>query len=185
MPPSTLFLNRHIKTVLDLLKPGYEREVLEKQSLQKHAYDGHSHERNFLTSENVMVKILRHNCVTWQPGIIVKKLGPVSYIVNMHSGSRRRCHIDQILRWEVPIETSAITQPSAVVGDTTSEVNDDDAIEIIPPAKDSVTSTNTGVTALPPNSETNSTSTASDTLQSFSFNSRYPTCNRKPPDRYF
>ena len=34
VPPSTLFLNRHIKTVLDLLKPGYERQVLEKQSLQ-------------------------------------------------------------------------------------------------------------------------------------------------------
>ena len=72
-----------------------------------------------------------------------------------------------------------------MVGDTTSEVNDDDAIEIIPPAKDSVTSTNTGVTALPPNLETNSTFTASDTPQSFSFNSRYPTHNRKPPDRYF
>ena len=154
-----------------------------RNSLQKHAYDGYSHERNFLTDDNVMVKILCHNCVTWQPGTIVEKLGPVSYIVNMHSGSRRRCHIDQILRREVPIETSANTQPSAVVGDTTSEVNDDDAIEIIPPAKDSVTSTNTGVTALPPNSETNSTSTASDTPQYFSFNSRYPTRNRKPPDR--
>ena len=83
------------------------------------------------------------------------------------------------------LETSANIQPSAVVGDTTSEVNDDDAIEIIPPAKDCVTSTNTGGTTLPPNSEINSTSTASDTLQSFSFNSRYPTHNRKPPDRYF
>ena len=72
-----------------------------------------------------------------------------------------------------------------VVGDTTSEVNDDDEIEIIPPTKDPVTLTNTGVTALPPNSETISTSTASDTPQSFSFNSHYPTHNRKPPDRYF
>ena len=176
VPPSTLFLNRHIKTVLDLLKPGYERQVLEKQSLQKHAYDGHSHERIFLTGDNVMVKIHHHNCVTWQPGT-TGKLGPVSYIVNMHSGSRQRCHIDMILRREVLIETSANTQPSAMVGDTTSEMNDDNAIEIIPPAKDSVTLTNTGVTALPPNLETNSSSIASDTPQSFSFNSRYPTCN--------
>ena len=58
-----------------------------------------------------------------------------------------------------------------------NEVNDDDAIEILPPAKDSVTSTNTGVTALTSNSETNSTSTASDTPPSFLFNSRYPTRN--------
>ena len=72
-----------------------------------------------------------------------------------------------------------------MVGDTTSEVNDDDAIEIIPPAKESVTLTNTGVTALPPNSEINSTSIASHTSQSFLFNSHYPTHNRKPPDRYF
>ena len=185
VPPSTLFLNRHIKTVLDLLKPDYGRQVLEKQSLQKQAYDGHSHERNFMIGDDVMVKIHRHNCVTWQPGTVVEKLGPVSYIVNLRSGSRRRCHIDQILRREVPIETSTNTQPSAVVGDTTSEVNDDDAIEILPPAQDSITSTNTDVTGLTSSLETNSTSTTSDTPPSFSFNSRYPTRNRKPPDRYF
>ena len=77
VPTSTLFLNRHIKTVLDLLKPDHGRQVLEKQSLQKQAYDGHSHERNFMIGDDVMVKIHRHNCVTWLPGTVVEKLGPV------------------------------------------------------------------------------------------------------------
>ena len=138
----------------------------------------------FMIGNDVMVKIHRYNCVTW-PGTIVEKLGPVLYIVNLHSGYRRRSHTDQILRREVLIETSTNTQPSAVVGDTTSELNNDDAIEILPPAKDFVTSTNTGVIALPSNSKTNSTSIAFNTPPSFSFNSRCPTCNRRPPDRYF
>ena len=60
---------------------------MEKQSLQKQANDEHSHERNFMLGVDVVVKIHRHNCVTWQPGTIVKKLGPVSYIVNLHNGS--------------------------------------------------------------------------------------------------
>ena len=84
--PSTLFFNNHIKTVLDLLKPNYERQVFGKQSLQKQPYDGHSHKRNFTIGNGVVVKIHWHNCVTWQPGTIVEKLGPVSYIVNLHSG---------------------------------------------------------------------------------------------------
>ena len=82
---------------------------------------------------------------------------------------QQRCHIDQIVRQEVLTETSANTQSSAVIGDTNSELNDDDTIETLTPAKDSVTSTNTGVIAPPSNSETNSTSTASNTSQSFSF----------------
>ena len=89
VPPSTLFLKLHIKIVLDLLKPDYERQVLEKQSLQKQSYDGHSHKKNILWLVMMLVKIHRHNCVTWQPGTIVEKLGPMLYIVNMHSGSAK------------------------------------------------------------------------------------------------
>ena len=77
--------------------------------------------------------------VTWQPGIIVEKIGPVSYIVNLHSGSQRRCHFDHIHRWEVLTETSANTQPYVVSSDITSERNDNNTIEILPHAKDSVT----------------------------------------------
>ena len=73
----------------------------------------------------------------------------------------------KFLRWEVPTETSSNTQPSAVIGDTNFELNDDNTIEILLPAKDSVTSINTGVTAPPSNSETNSISKASDTPQLF------------------
>ena len=41
-----------------------------------------------LLGDDVVVKIHCHNCFTWQPGIIVDELGPVSYIVNLHNGSR-------------------------------------------------------------------------------------------------
>ena len=71
--------------------------------------------------------------------LFVKKLGPVLYIVNVHSGSQRKCYIDQSHRQEVLTETSTKTQPNAVSSDTTSKLNDDDAIEIIQPAKESVT----------------------------------------------
>ena len=138
-----------------------------------------------MVGDDVVFKIHHHNCVKWQPGTIVEKPGPVLYIVNMHSGSWQRCHLDQILRREVIIETSANTESIAFISNTNSKMYDDNAIEILPPAKDSVTSTNTSITAPPSNLETNSTFIASDTPQSFSFNSHYTTSNGKPPDWYF
>ena len=69
VPPSTLFLGRQLKTVLDLLKPNTERRVLDKQSAQKEKYDQHSSIRPFEVGDLVMVKTYRENRVTWLPHI--------------------------------------------------------------------------------------------------------------------
>ena len=130
VPPSTLFLNFHIKIVLDLLKQNYERQVLEKHSLQNQGHDRHCHKRHFMLVMTLWSRFIITTVSLCSLVLFVEKLGPVLYIVNLHSGSRRVCYIDQVHRREVLTETSTRTQPNAVSSDTTSELNDDDAIEI-------------------------------------------------------
>ena len=72
-----------------------------------------------------------------------------------------KSHIDQIRKCEVLTETSA--QPSAVSGDTTFELSNDDAIGIVQHAEDSVLLATTGVIDPISHFETNSNSTAFDT----------------------
>ena len=49
--PCTLFVGRHIRTRLDLLRPSCERHVLEKQALQKDHVDKHCRERSWYVGE--------------------------------------------------------------------------------------------------------------------------------------
>ena len=119
---------------LDLLKTDCEKQVLEKQCRET-GLQWTQLQENLVVADVVIVKIHCQNCVTWQPGTIVEKPGPVSYIVSLDSGSRQKCYANQIRKREVLTESSANTQLSASSNsvDTTSELNDDNAIEILPP----------------------------------------------------
>ena len=61
------------------------------------------------------------------------------FIISPDSGSQWKCNIDQICKREFLTETSVNslnTQPIASCnsGSTTSKLNDDDAIEMLPPS---------------------------------------------------
>ena len=76
--PSQLFLNRHVRTRLDLLKPDCERHVLEKQSQQKSSHDQvHTRDCKWFVGQRVMARNVRPG-PDWVPATIVEVQGPVT-----------------------------------------------------------------------------------------------------------
>ena len=96
----------------------------------------------------------------------------MSCIENLDSGSHSKCHIDQIHKIDVLLETNEDTQlcTSSNPGDKTSKLNHDNKIEIVLPVEDYFILSTANVFIQPSNSETNSTSFEANTYQSSSFN---------------
>ena len=78
--PSSLFLHRHIQTRLDLLKPSCESHVFTMQGQQKTGHDQHARSRVWLFGQSVMARNFRPGPY-WVSGMIIEKLGPLSYLV--------------------------------------------------------------------------------------------------------
>jgi len=113
--PASLFLQRSIRTAFDLLKPSPEATVLDKQSNQKSAHDSCARERNWFIGQSVMAKNLRPG-PDWIPAVIVERLGPLSFLVEMTDHQLWRRHMDQLK------ETDYVTPGSS-----------DDVSEVSPP----------------------------------------------------
>ena len=90
--PSSLFLGRDIRTRMHLLSPQRESRVVQKQANQKASYDRLSQTREFHVGQEVTVRNLRPGS-KYVPGVIVERLGPLSYLV---SGVTWRRHVDHI-----------------------------------------------------------------------------------------
>ena len=99
--PCTLFMGRSLRTRLDLLKPRLQDTVLRKQQVQKSQHDQHARERVMEVGNTVMVRNLRPG-EAWVPGVIVKRLGPVSYLVDVGEGRTWKRHIDHLKLRDLP-----------------------------------------------------------------------------------
>ena len=95
-PPSVLLNNCRLKTVLDLIKQDIGHRVHDRQELQKRTYDQHAQERIIEVDDPVMVRVYRDNRQNWEPGTVVEKISPVSFVVELLNGTRHWCHIDQL-----------------------------------------------------------------------------------------
>ena len=93
--PGELFLQRKLRTRFDLLKPDHRKLVEARQAAQEKPRDKHTRLRNLLSGSSVMVRDYR-GTNKWVPGTIVRKLGPVTYQVNIGSGNLVKRHIDQL-----------------------------------------------------------------------------------------
>ena len=80
--PSELFLQRQVRTRFDLLKPDHKGLIASRQNTQKKQHDRHAKLRNLAVGSPVMVRDFCRNS-KWVPGTIVKKLGPVTYHVDL------------------------------------------------------------------------------------------------------
>lgn len=95
--PAELFLQRSIRTRLDLLKPKLEDKVAQKQEDQKRFHDNATTKmREFSPGQNVLVENLRSTTPKWITGKIITKIGPLSYKVEIDDVIHRR-HVDQML----------------------------------------------------------------------------------------
>ena len=93
--PGELFLQRKLRTRFDLLKPDHRKLVEARQAAQEKPRDKHTRLRNLLSGSSVMARDYR-GTNTWVSGTIVRKLGPVTYQVNIGSGNLVKRHIDQL-----------------------------------------------------------------------------------------
>ena len=111
--PSELFLQRKIRTRLDLLKPDLETFVASKQAHQKKHHDSHAKYRQLSPGQLVMAKDFRSTS-KWVPGVIVARTGPLSYTVKLGNGKIIRRHIDHLCDRSTP---STITSTDTATQD--------------------------------------------------------------------
>ena len=92
--PAELFLNRRLRTRLDLIHPDLGRKVFDKQSDQKARHDKVSREREFALGEQVLVQNFRGK-PRWLNGTVAEQTVPVSYKVLVGDQLWKR-HVDQM-----------------------------------------------------------------------------------------
>lgn len=93
--PCTLFLNRHVRTRFDLLRPDVDGTVASKQAEQKRQHDLHAKKRDLFIGQRVMVRNLRPG-PRWIPGTVVERNGPLSYLVQVNGNQMWKRHIDHL-----------------------------------------------------------------------------------------
>ena len=83
--PCTLFLGRPLRTRLDLLLriPDLQKQVTTQQARQKATHDQRSTTREFYIGQHVMARNLRSGAA-WLPAIVVERLGPLTYLVDVN-----------------------------------------------------------------------------------------------------
>ena len=156
--PCKLFMGRVLRTRWDLLKPDRERTVTTKQTSQKESHDIHACARELDIGETVMA---------WNPrpglpavsGIVKKRLGPLTYLIETTAGFLWKQHIDHLRS----VGTNSETEPS------TNDSPDDDTDPL--PTLPSESSENVD--------ESNDTATEATPTER-----RYPQCEHRLPLRY-
>ena len=92
--------------------------IASRQATQKKHHDGHTKLRSLVVGSPVVVRDFRHNS-KWIPGTIVKKLGPVTYHVDLGGGNIVKRHIDQLVQRLEPLPVT----PNETNGNLTIEDN--------------------------------------------------------------
>ena len=135
--PSDLFLGRTLRTRLDMLHPGVRNTVTAQQQRQKQQHDRHSHMREFPVGHVVWTRNWREG-PRWVKGVIVDRLGPLSYLVRVRREELWRRHVDQLrdgVVSESPPETGQVSNEARRSTSTdsmggNSAVSDTDAPDI-------------------------------------------------------
>ena len=86
---------RDLCTRLDLLRPDRKSHVFHKQSLQKDLHDQKAQDRSWFIGQNVFVRNLQPG-PDWIMGVIVERLGPMSYLVETETHQFWKHHADQL-----------------------------------------------------------------------------------------
>lgn len=106
-----MLLGHRPKSRLDLLHTDLKTRVEEKQQDQKKRHDQYARLRSLSPGDNVYVRNFSiTNNQQWLPGIILKRNGPVSYVVELSDGRVFRRHQDNVrLRQDAGPETDTST----------------------------------------------------------------------------
>ena len=93
--PCSLFMGRKLRTRLDLLRPDLNQTVTNNQAGQKRQHDQNIHPRSFAVDDAVLIKNPKQK-IPWLPGVIVKQLGPLTYLIKLDDGRLWKRHVDHL-----------------------------------------------------------------------------------------
>lgn len=113
---------------MDLVQLNVSTRVIENQSRQKVYHDSSGKMRDLEEGDSVMVKNYREKQNPWIPGIIIQKLGEVTFMVKLTTGVTCKCHIEQMRHFQGTI-------PGTLEPETTLDNTPETSVtaEIVPP----------------------------------------------------
>ena len=115
--PSELLQKRKLRTRFSLLMPNIKDQVTSKQAEQKAQHDRHVKPRALFPGTPVMVRDYTGSH-KWISGVVLKKLGPVTYQVETSQGRVMKRHIDQLRsRAQDAIESEVTPTDSSTLDD--------------------------------------------------------------------
>jgi len=183
LAPCELFLKRMLRTRLDLLRPSCESTVHLQQANQKFHHDQHTCSRVLTVGQNVMARNLREG-PRWVPGVVIERLGPLTYLIQVESGLFWRRHVDHLrVMSDQPMKTDPLPTQTA----TTPSVVDP-APSVVDPglAQEQLTELSAPVESVThiPTSNSETVTVSNEPSPPSSPVRRYPLRdNRRPPDR--
>lgn len=112
--PAMLFMNRTLRSRIDLIKPNLRRDVQNKQFSNLPTKPA----RSFEVGQDILARDYRED--KWIPGKISTRTGPLMYTVDVGEHVWRR-HVDQIL--DVQTKTNTLPPPDAPLSDSRATRN--------------------------------------------------------------
>ena len=182
--PSKLFLGREIRTRLDLLRPDLETRVGLRQASQKQQHDAHARSRVLDVGTVVMVKDFREKL--WKRGVVVRRQGPLTYLMKIDSGQLWRRHIDHLRDLGELSSTTEVTSPQSHVSHTDDVVSPpamiaNDLADTDSSSNSSPTPVAVSMQPMASGDSSDATSTSANVSSPTSW--RYPTRLRTPVER--
>lgn len=93
--PDELFLKRTLRTRFNLMLPNAKEQVMFKQAKQKEWHDEHAKSRSLVPGAAVLARDYS-GTDKWVSGIVLQRLGPITYSVEISNGRIVKRHIDQL-----------------------------------------------------------------------------------------
>ena len=93
--PSELFMGHALRTRLDLLRPTCDKTVERRQAQQKTDHDRWGRSRELHVGQQVMAPNVRQG-VKWVTGVIIERLGPLTYLVQVDTGQLWKGQLDHL-----------------------------------------------------------------------------------------
>ena len=105
-------MGRTLRTRLDLLRPTCDRVVDGRQVQQKTDHDRRARSRELHVGQQVMAQNLRRG-VPWVAGVIIERLSPLTYLVQVDTGQLWKRHLDHLrVRGDKPVSEDTRPQDS-------------------------------------------------------------------------
>ena len=187
--PCELLMGRSLRTRLDLLKARTDRTVQQSQEREIEQSHRSTRLRNFNIGASVMVKSFSGSGPDWVPGVIARKLGPLTYLVDVSGGRLWKRHVDHVKSCPRPL--TAQEDHHEIDGDISISQTPEPEItqeqEGIPqPADEHVDSPQPEPLTEPTEHSSTEFSREQNVPDpaSTSVSRRYPSRQRVPPDRF-